>query len=97
LLQATAARDPDGSAVRFTVERVGGGTLEVWDGKRWTAVRPSVFMPGSTAPTPGATVIGIDTVLRWRPAPFGERSIVVRGWAGARASASTCRLRFAAE
>jgi hypothetical protein len=97
LLQATAARDPDGSAVRFTVERVAGGTLEAWDGKRWTAVRPSVFMPGSASPTPGTIVIGIDTVLRWRPAPSGERSIVVRGWAGSRASASTCRLRFAAE
>jgi hypothetical protein len=99
LLAAANARDVDGDSIRLVVERVAGGTLEVWSGQRWTPLVTS--QPGVWAlhRLSRATIIGADTRLRWQPdsSSGASASILLRAWDGKLSSAAASRLAFGSE
>ena len=99
LLAAAGARDVDGDPIQFVVDRVAGGTLEVWSGQRWTPVVTSQPNVWALHRLSRATIIGADTRLRWQPDSKSDASasISLRAWDGRLSSAATSRLAFGSE
>ena len=56
-------------------------------------MRPSLPPLWGAVPAAWATVIGPDTLLRWKADPTAAKgSITLRGWDGKRSSAAACAL-----